>query len=165
MTPETSTETLAHQLHFTHWVVNQTVADVSDDDALRQAAPNANNLNWILGHITATRNGMLQLAGCDPVLPTEIADRYKRGSEPVAEDPAADLATLLAAFNAAQNRLTEALPALSRDVLTAKAPGSPTQNPDETVGSLLSLLVFHEAYHCGQLGILRRALGYEGVIK
>ena len=165
MTPETLPQTLVHQLGLTHWMINQTVADLSDEEALRQAAPNANNLNWILGHVTATRNGMLQLAGCDPVLPTEIADRYQRGSEPVDKDPAADLATLLAAFNRAQDGLTEALPALGRDVLTAKAPGSPTRNPDETVGSLLSLLVFHEAYHCGQLGILRRAIGREGVIK
>jgi len=33
------------------------------------------------------------------------------------------------------------------------------------VGSLLAALVFHESCHCGQLGVLRRLLGKDSVIK
>lgn len=30
---------------------------------------------------------------------------------------------------------------------------------DETMGSLLAAVLFHQAYHAGQLGILRRIAG------
>jgi len=164
MTPETLTQTLVHQLGLTHWVVTKTVDGISDDEALRQAAPDANNLNWVLGHIVASRNGMIQLAGGQEVLPEDVAANYRRHSEPITADNAVDVATLMEVYNRAQEILIEALPALDKKTLATKAPGSPTKNPDESIGSLLSLLVFHESYHCGQLGILRKAIGHDGVI-
>ncbi len=43
-------------------------------------------------------------------------------------------------------------------------PDGPTGNPEETVGSLLAVVMFHQAYHSGQLGILRRIAGESGAI-
>jgi uncharacterized damage-inducible protein DinB len=43
-------------------------------------------------------------------------------------------------------------------------PDSPTGDPDETLGSLLAVALFHQAYHAGQLGILRRIAGESGAI-
>ncbi len=34
----------------------------------------------------------------------------------------------------------------------------------ETVGTLLAGLVFHDAYHVGQTGLLRRIAGHAGVL-
>jgi uncharacterized damage-inducible protein DinB len=45
------------------------------------------------------------------------------------------------------------------------APFSPTNNPKETVRSLLATVFFHQAYHVGQTGLLRRIAGKEGAIK
>ncbi|MBU1676531.1 DinB family protein, partial [bacterium] len=54
---------------------------------------------------------------------------------------------------------------LTEDRLDEPAPFSPGNDETETVGSLLAGLAFHESYHCGQLGLLRRLLGKDGVIK
>ena len=35
----------------------------------------------------------------------------------------------------------------------------------EAVGSLLAGLLFHEAYHVGQTGVLRRLIGMDGALK
>ena len=35
----------------------------------------------------------------------------------------------------------------------------------DAVGSLLAALIFHEAYHAGQIAILRRTYGKDSVIK
>ncbi len=51
------------------------------------------------------------------------------------------------------------------DLVGAKAPFSPKDDENETVGSLLAGLAFHEAYHTGQLGILRRVSGADGAVK
>ncbi len=74
------------------------------------------------------------MLGADLVLPKDIAKRYQRSSEGIKGDAPADLATLLNAFNQAQ------------DVMVAG-------------------LLFHEAYHCGQIGVLRRVTGHECAIK
>jgi uncharacterized damage-inducible protein DinB len=42
---------------------------------------------------------------------------------------------------------------------------SPTGNPNESLGSLLATVMFHQAYHAGQLGILRRIVGKPGAIR
>ena len=72
---------------------------------------------------------------------------------------------MLAAIAAAQDSILAGLDAITPEALAAPAPLSPGGNPDETVGSLLAGLVFNEAYHSGQLGVLRRAAGKDGIIR
>jgi uncharacterized damage-inducible protein DinB len=74
------------------------------------------------------------------------------------------LPELVAAFNASQEPVVEGLRVLTPAEAAKPAPFSPTDNPDETVGTLLALSVFHEAYHAGQIGILRRMSGKAGLI-
>ena len=38
-------------------------------------------------------------------------------------------------------------------------------DPDETVGSLLSVVLFHQAYHAGQTAVLRRVAVKDGAIR
>lgn len=162
MTPSTLHETLALQLRYTHGVVNRNLEGLTEDDARRLPPEGGSSANWVLGHVVHARNGMLAMMGRDPVLDPDVAARYARGSAP--GDEPASLSDLLAAFNAAQEGLLAALPDLSETVQNAPAPFSPTRNPDETVGSLLAGLLFHEAYHAGQLGVLRRRSGRPGAI-
>jgi uncharacterized damage-inducible protein DinB len=51
------------------------------------------------------------------------------------------------------------------ETLGRPAPASPTGNPDETIGSLLATILFHQAYHSGQTAVLRRLVGKPGAIK
>ena len=48
--------------------------------------------------------------------------------------------------------------------LAARPPRNLTGDPDDTVGSQLATFVFHECYHVGQTGVLRRVVGKSGVI-
>ena len=72
---------------------------------------------------------------------------------------------LLGAWETVQTRFLEGLAALTAEQFAAKAPFSPRDRDDETIGSLLGILVFHQSYHVGQLGVLRRAAGLEGSVK
>ena len=44
-------------------------------------------------------------------------------------------------------------------------PGFPIKMEKPTRGAFLTLFLFHEGYHAGQLGIVRRLLGKESVAK
>jgi hypothetical protein len=64
-----------------------------------------------------------------------------------------------------QEPLVRAISALPPEVMTSKPPRPFTGDPNETVGSNLATFVFHESYHVGQTGVLRRVVGKPGVIK
>jgi hypothetical protein len=57
------------------------------------------------------------------------------------------------------------LAAIDPETFDDPVPESPTGNPDETVRSLMSTVMFHQAYHAGQTAVLRRIAGKEGAIR
>jgi uncharacterized damage-inducible protein DinB len=65
-------------------------------------------------------------------------------------------------FDALSPAIASALATATPEQLSQKAPFSPTANPNETVGTLLASIAFHEAYHLGQTGLSRRLLGKPG---
>lgn len=50
-------------------------------------------------------------------------------------------------------------------MLLQPAANRKTGNPKKTVHSLLFTIMLHQAYHSGQLGVLRRMAGREGAIR
>jgi hypothetical protein len=128
-------------------------------DSLIQPHGGGNCLNWVVGHIAATRNTVLELVQEKPILAESVAVRYGQGSSPIttAED-AHPFEQLIDAFRSAQEPLVSALGRLSAAQLAAPS------RLGRTVGELLAILQFHEAYHIGQAGLLRRILGRPGAI-
>ncbi len=70
----------------------------------------------------------------------------------------------MAAWDEATTRVDAGLAALPVEVLGHPVPHSPENDPDETIRSLLSTIFFHQAYHAGQTGVLRRVIGKPGAI-
>lgn len=160
-----TTDTLQLQLRYTHAVVNTNLEGIAPELADRTPPGGGNSLNWVLGHLVHSRNGCLRMLGQEPVLPTGSLELYARGTTPgTGPGGALPLDDLRQAFNAAQEGLVAGIAALDEAALQAPAPFSPLDNPDETVGSLLAGLLFHESYHAGQLGTIRRSLGLDGAI-
>jgi uncharacterized damage-inducible protein DinB len=147
-------------------IVRLNVADVSHEDSLLQPRPAGNCLNWVLGHLLTVYNDVLPVLGQQPVVGGDVLQHYARGSAPMTDARDARLfAELQRDWDAACTRIDAGLAAMPGERLRESAPHSPTGNPDETVGSLLSTVMFHQAYHAGQLGILRRIAGKPGPIR
>ena len=64
-----------------------------------------------------------------------------------------------------QEPLLRTIEAMSPEVLASHPPRKFTNDLNETVGSNLATFVFHECYHVGQTGVLRRVAGKPGVVK
>jgi uncharacterized damage-inducible protein DinB len=148
-----------------HQIVRRNVEGITQEESLIQPRPAGNCLNWVVGHLVNVYDGILPLLGQKPVLGKEILARYGRGTPPL-QDPAEamPLHELLVAWDNASDRFAAGLANLTTEQLDFPAPSSPRNNPDETVRSLLGLVCFHQAYHAGQLGILRRMAGKKGAI-
>ncbi len=172
MTRATATETASDIQVFRHHagmirdVVRINVAGVTHEDSLIQPVPGGNCLNWVMGHLLGVYNGVLPLLGQEPVMGEADLKRYARGA-PALRTPAdaLDLGELLAAWDKAIQRLDAGLAGLDAEALDRLAPRSPSGNPNETIRSLLSTIFFHQAYHAGQTGVLRRITGREGAIR
>jgi hypothetical protein len=127
-------------------------------DSLVQPQPGGNCANWVLAHILATRNLVLEPLGAGRAMPEERAKRFSRGSPPLTDpSEAVPLGELISLLERSQESLVSALTSAPESALTALL-------RDQTVGEFLGVLQFHEAYHVGQLGLLRRIAGKEGAI-
>ena len=147
-------------------VVRLNVDGVSQEESLIQPSPAGNCLNWVVGHLTCIYNKVIPLLGEEPVADEATLKRYDRGAPPLQDGAEAlDFRDLMAAFEKASERVDAGLANLGAEALDQKAPFSPGGNPDETVRSLLGTVFFHQAYHAGQTGILRRIAGKEGAIR
>lgn len=155
---------LADQLMYNHRVLQMNVDGLTHDDSLAAPTAGGNCINWVVGHAVSTRNGFLQLLGQGPIWDADRAKLYGRGSEPVTAENAVPLDEILADFDTSQKTLVEALQALSDDDLAAKTPMSFFKGDAETVGSAAAAFIFHESYHLGQTGVLRRIAGKDGAI-
>jgi hypothetical protein len=158
---------LAKMYEFSYGAIQRNLDNVSNEDSLVQPPGAGNCLNWVLGHIVVARNMVLSLAGGAPVVADEVAAHYRRGSHPVQPgDKVPDLATLRGLLSDTQARLVPALAALSDEALALPVP-EPIRRPPLT-GSIADALIrlhYHEGYHNGQMGLLRRLAGKEGAIK
>jgi len=157
---------LREQVKAIHGAVRRNTEGLTQEDSMVRPDSGGNCLNWVVGHLATTWDVILPLAGQEPVMGEEALRRYHRGSSEL-HDPgeALPLETLLSACDEAVKRMDEGLAKMTAEKLDQPAPFSPRKNPDETVGSLLTVVIFHQAYHAGQTGLLRRIAGKEGKIK
>lgn len=151
-------ETLRKLYEIAHRATHLNLEGIEHEESL--VAPAAGNtLNWVLGHMVATRNAVLALLGEEPIWDEEKALLYS-GSPEAGWSPerALPLDSIVADLDRSQERIVSGLDRLSDEALE-----EPSGNG--TLGWRLGFLHFHESYHVGQIGLLRRLLGKPGVIK
>jgi hypothetical protein len=147
-------------------VLHLNVEGLTQDDSLIQPQPGGNCLNWNVGHLVWVNEQLLAILGQPPVLGEAALERYRRGSEPLRNPAEAmPLEKLMKAWDEQWPRIDAGLAALTPERMAEPAPFSPRKNPDETVGTLLSIDLFHQAAHTGQTSLLRRLAGKDGAIK
>jgi hypothetical protein len=155
-----------NQARMTHQVVRMNVDGITQEDSLVQPDPAGNCLNWVVGHLLCIYNQSLGLLGQERVMDEAALKRYERGSPPIRDAAEAlDLSQMMTSWDETSRRVDAGLASLTPDALDQPVPVSPTGNPNETVRSLVSTVMFHQAYHAGQTGILRRIAGKEGAIR
>jgi hypothetical protein len=131
-------------------------------DSLLQLPFRGNCLNWVLGHILANRNRVVNLLGATPFWSEPEVSRYARGSEPIVSGgQALPLDRLLHNLDQSQELVEAALAQITPQDMATPVEGD---QKSRTLGELLVGLHWHETYHVGQLEILRQLAGKDDVI-
>ena len=138
-------------LQSSHMVLNRNLKDITHTESLVTPAGGGNSLNWVVGHIIVSRDDIRELIGLDRHCGDDMK-MYDRDTEPVSPDKLMDFSKLLEMFNDGEGILEEKLKSTDLRVNNEKY-------------RMVTFLAFHEAYHVGQTGILRRIIGKEGAIQ
>jgi hypothetical protein len=130
---------------------------VRQDQWLATPGDASNHLTWIAGHVVVHRAKIPRLLGQEWSAPWE--DLFSRGSKLVAPAEYPQPPEVRRAWAEVSQQLAAGLSTVSPEILARPVPkGTPTL--DGTVGGTIGLLCLHETYHIGQLGYLRKLLGY-----
>ena len=156
--------TLTKLFEINHQAILVNAEGITDAEALIQPEPGGNCMNWVVGHIVSSREGMLRLLGEPAVLSPELAERYKRGSAPVTKASAAKgdgvpFSKLMEALSTSQERLLHGITKADEAKWNEAVPSFGTAR------EAVHFLHFHEAYHAGQIALLRRLAGKKGAIQ
>jgi uncharacterized damage-inducible protein DinB len=135
--------------------IKDLTAGLTHADSLTQPPVPGNCINWVVGHILAYRNRLLKILGQPPIFDEVTANRYARESKPVlGDEPGISiLEDMLIALDESQEQIAAAMKSLStEDAQKAWAFGQLNMSAAEWMLFLLR----HEAYHAGNLELLRQ---------
>jgi hypothetical protein len=140
-----------------HGIIHMQVKDVTQAESLVQPPFQGNCMNWVVGHILDERCGALTLLGLPGVMSEIETKKYCYGSEPMTDVArASDLNSMIKRLDESFKALTNKLGSVTPEELDA-----PTQSWRGTItkGEALYFMLWHEAYHTGQLELLRQLAG------
>lgn len=156
---------LLSQFEIAYRALRVNIAGITDEQSLMPPSGGGNCLNWVLGHLLHSRNQILRLLNQPEVAPNLPVDTYRRGAQPDDASQYRPFSELWKSFELTQERLKDGLISLSEQDLDACDPNDPDEWRREPLGETLLFFHFHESYHIGQTGLLRRLLGLKGVIR
>lgn len=151
-----SIQPFQEQVRFSNFIMNLIARDVEDADARRRTRDGEGaSLSWVVGHLIVFRTHMMNLFGANEAnaLSEVFGDSATDGSS------YPPLPSLLTEWNATAERLDGVLATVTDDALGSK-PGGMSPHGEKTRIETMAFFVWHEAYHIGQMGTLRRELGY-----
>jgi len=139
---------------FIHSFFNNAIDGITTEDSTKRMNENINHIAWLTGHIVSCRYmlcGMLGVQVSEPY--PELFGNLKTIQEDVTYPSLTELVNVLPEIT---EQLISKLNSMSEEDFRKDAFG----------GKLIDIVLFftyHEAYHIGQIGILRKALGYEAI--
>lgn len=138
-------------------LIERSAEGVTPEASLIRVGSEGNNFNWLVGHIVASRNGLVTAIGGDSVVPQEIVRKYQRSAPlPVGEET--PLSELVELSKRTAQAVSDALARVEPARLEEPSP------LDMNLLEYVEFLVWHDTYHTGQAAVYRRMLGLEGVI-
>ena len=155
---------LAEQLQGSREWTLTLIADLQGDDWGYQPTPGAQHALWICGHLVSAQNTLVfkRCLGRDE-LSAEFGSHFPIGAPVLlfGEHPFPSPREVRAEMDRMQAKTIEAIAGLDDAKLTEPAFGAEGKaHPHySTVCGAISHLSRHEAFHAGQLALLRRLLG------
>jgi uncharacterized damage-inducible protein DinB len=140
-------------------LVTKAIADVPADQWTKKPGNGSNHMLWVVGHVIWARGNAAKALGSTWSL--SWAKQFARGAETgdMSNYPPVD--EIRKAWADVSGELATVFPQASAELLD-----QPHDKPtfDGKVGGFIAFLAYHETYHVGQLGYLRKWLGHSSLV-
>lgn len=130
------------------------------EELRRPAGPDVNPALGVMIHLAHVRCSLLRILGVERELPWD--GKFGRGG--AMNDPSQypELDEVWAVWHDASAQLEKRFEELTDAELSKPSPRD-FPVPDKTIRGTINFLAYHEAYHLGQMGYLRKWLGKDSV--
>ena len=140
-------------------MLTRLVGDFTPEDWLARD-PVGHTPLWVVGHLATYRKKVAAMVGApQPEAPWEAA--FLKGTAPADVPADLDVQAVLASFRASHAAILGRWEALTA-VAMAEPYGRTLPDGTDTIGGAIGFMAWHETYHLGQLGLLRRLAGKPG---
>ncbi len=148
------TKTISTQFELQTRLFNNVLQDVDDQELDHRASEHVNHLHWLATHLLAIRMGLRSFGGLSE--DNSMQHFLGKSISDIQEYP--PLSEIKEKWNGISSDILKGLQHMNAEQLEGEAP---VQVPvsDRTLGGYLGFLMHHEAYHLGQMGILRKYMG------
>ncbi|MFQ5741237.1 MAG: DinB family protein, partial [Acidobacteriota bacterium] len=140
---------------------HRALESLTQEDCLKRPRE-ANPMIWLAGHLTLSRCGLASFLGAR--CPRPWKPLFGRYSQLVEAGRYPHIGEVAAAFDQATARARKRFGELGPQDLTAAVPADRFPTDVQSLEDGIDFLLWHEAYHIGQMAYLRKWLGYEGLI-
>jgi len=148
----TSQKMLITIYDYSYFLVSQGIEDISHKDSLTSPPGDGNPANWILGHIITSRCNILALLENDPPWDYTRCKPYLPDSEPLSpDDKVEDIEIMKGLLDETQTSLIGAIQELTEEKINQN-------HGKNTLGEDLAGYAIHEAFHAGELGIIKHTI-------
>lgn len=131
---------------------------IEQSDHFVRPSDKANSLNYVAGHMTASRYLLAGSLKLDE--PQPWADLFSRGAKIEENSAYPELSEITEHWHQISSKLEKRFEVVTAEDLKAEPPFT-VPGIEKTVRGTIAFLSFHESYHLGQLAYIRRLLGYD----
>ncbi len=143
--------------NFTDFIMNLVLTDLKNEDAIKRARNNeGSSITWILGHLLDYRTQVMNLLGAEKE--REFQEKYGSTSAGDGSD-FPQINEMFETWKNVANKINQVFENVSDEKLMETITDENTHN-EQTVLDKLTFYTWHESYHVGVIGSIRKEFGY-----
>jgi DinB superfamily/Activator of Hsp90 ATPase homolog 1-like protein len=142
-------------------LMSRAIDGLTDEQAWTRPTAQNNAMLWIIAHAISVRTSGLKLLGRS--VDTGWGNLFGRGTTPRDTDIYPSRAEILRVHGTVAETLDAALASLTAADLARPAAGIKLPAA-ETLSDQIAFLALHDSYHVGQLGYIRKELGFSALV-
>jgi hypothetical protein len=149
---------IAHQFKTNTGLFKRSTEGIPAERWLEKPGNDSNHLLWVAGHVAYSRGQIVKTLGTPWTDPW--SGLFAGGTKGDGQNQYPEPAEIARVWDEVSEKLTAALNAATPEVLAQPAAAGRAPQFDGKVSGKIAFLSLHEAYHLGQMGFLRKWLGY-----
>ena len=146
---------------YSNFIMNLVLGDIKNMDAIRRSRNGEGaSISWITGHLLDYRHQVMNLFGANKEREYRIMFNAK-GASDGSDYP--DISELLTKWNLVHVELEGEMEKVTDKQLNARIENGLSLHHEKTILDTLIFYMWHESYHIGALGMIRRMMGYPAI--